>query len=185
MRRFLVPGLAVAGAVALIALLVYGVTQQGTSSSIDAQVAAGRLPVAPQSSAPLPNLGRAGSTTLASLRGKVVVLNVFASWCDPCKAEAPILERAQRTQLSPQGGTILGVTYLDNSSDSETFVRSYHVTYPVVRDVSGSFVRAFGATGVPETFVIDRHGRIAAVRRYQLLGRWLDQAVARVLAQRT
>ena len=93
-----------------------------------------------------------------------------------------MLEQAQRTMLGPNGGTILGVTYLDNSSASEGFVHAEHVNYPVVRDVSGNFVRAFGTTGVPEPFVIDRSGPIAAVRRYQLQGHWLDQALARVLA---
>jgi cytochrome c biogenesis protein CcmG/thiol:disulfide interchange protein DsbE len=111
-----------------------------------------------------------------------VVVNVFASWCDPCKAEAPVLEQAQR-ELSRRGATILGVTYLDNSSDSQRFVRQQHITYPVVRDVSGSFVRSFGTTGVPETFVIDRNGRVAALRRYQLDAKWLPQVLPRVLGQ--
>ena len=87
---------------------------------------------------------------------------------------APMLEQAQRV-LMRHNGTVLGVTYLDNSSDSEQFVRREHITYPVIRDVSGSFVRSLGTTGVPETFVIDRQGRIAAVRRYQLSSTWLDQ----------
>jgi len=182
MRRFFVPGLFIAGAVLLIALLIFGVAGESTRSSIDSLVAAGHPPVAPQASAALPDLDGSGKTTLASMRGKVVVLNVFASWCDPCKAEAPILEQTQRA-LAQHGGTVFGVAYLDNSSDLATFVRQNHVDYPVVRDVSGNFVRAFGTTGVPETFVINRHGRIAAVRRYQLAGTWLDQAVAKALAE--
>jgi cytochrome c biogenesis protein CcmG/thiol:disulfide interchange protein DsbE len=78
---------------------------------------------------------------------------------------------------------VLGVTYLDNSSDSEQFVHQHGITYPVVRDVSGSFVKAFGTTGVPETFVINRQGRIVALRRYQLVGTWLQQTMTRVLAR--
>jgi cytochrome c biogenesis protein CcmG/thiol:disulfide interchange protein DsbE len=182
MRRFFVPGLSLAGALLLIALLIFGVAGESTSSSIDSQVAHGHAPAAPRASTALPDLGGPGSTSLASLRGKVVVLNVFASWCGPCKTEAPILAQTQRT-LARHGGTVFGVAYLDNSSDLQTFVRQQHIDYPVVRDVSGDFVRAFGATGVPETFVINRSGRIAAVRRYQLAGNWLDQAVARVLGQ--
>src|SRR5262249_11894239 len=139
-------------------------------------------PAAPSAETRLPMLGSAGTQSLAELKGKVVVLNVFASWCQPCEAEAPILEREQQT-LTRNHATILGVTYQDNSSASEAFVRQQHITYPVIRDVNGSFVRSFGTTGVPETFVIDRQGRIVAVRRYQLAGNWLQRTVQPLLAQ--
>jgi cytochrome c biogenesis protein CcmG, thiol:disulfide interchange protein DsbE len=185
MRRFVVPGLIAAVAVALLALLAFGVAGQGANTSIDAAVKRGDPPLAPSYRTALPVLGSASATTsLADLKGKVVVLNVFASWCEPCKAEAPILEDEQR-RLAHHNATILGVTYLDNSSDSEQFARAEHITYPVIRDVSGNFVRSFGTTGVPETFVIDRNGHVVALRRYQLDGTWLQQTVARVLAERT
>lgn len=182
MRRFAIPAVIIIVAVGVLALLTFGVAHQGTNSSIDALVARGDFPTAPADHTPLPLLGATGTQSLAQLRGKVVVLNVFASWCDPCKAEAPILEQEQR-QLVRNNATILGVTYLDNSSASQSFVRQQHITYPVVRDVSGNFVRSFGATGVPETFVIDRQGRIVAVRRYQLAGNWLQRTVQPLLAE--
>jgi cytochrome c biogenesis protein CcmG/thiol:disulfide interchange protein DsbE len=184
MRRFILPSLVVAAAVALLALLTFGVSNQGDNTSIDAKVAKGVFPAAPNSHTALPVLGSTRTETLADLRGKVVVLNVFASWCQPCKAEAPILA-AEQKQISGKNATILGVTYLDNSSDSEQFVRQEHVTYPVLRDVSGSFVRSFGATGVPETFVIDRQGDIEAVRRFQLVGSWLQKTLPPVLHKRS
>ncbi len=184
MRRFVLPVCVVAVATALLALLAFGVANQGTSSSIDAAVKRGALPMAPSANLALPVLGSDRSESLADLRGKVVVLNVFASWCDPCRAEAPILEQEQR-RLAGRNATILGVTYLDNSNDSEAFVRQQHITYPVVRDVSGDFVRSFGTTGVPETFVIDRQGRIAALRRYQLDGTWLHRTLRPILAERS
>ncbi len=183
MRRLALPGLVILAAVALLALLAFGVAGQGTNSSIDAALARGVRPPTPEYNVALPVLGSPSRTErISDLRGRVVVLNVFASWCGPCKAEVPILARAQHL-LTAHNGTVVGVTYLDNSSDSERFVAQHHVDYPVVRDVSDNFVHAFGTTGVPETFVIDRQGRIAAVRRYQLTGDWLQRTLTRLLSQ--
>lgn len=176
------PGVVIVVAAALLALLAFGVASGGTDASIDAQLSHGKRPLAPDASMALPLLGTSGVRSLASLRGQVVVLNVFASWCQPCAAEAPILEQEQRA-LAGHDATVLGVTYLDNSSDSERFVRQWHITYPVVRDVAGNFVRAFGSNGVPETFVIDRAGRIAALRRYQLDDSWLARTLPPILAR--
>src|SRR2546421_7215639 len=110
MRRLLLPGLVVCAAAALIALLAFGVAGQGTNTSIDAAVSRGIRPPVPGAQVALPMLGSSRKESVANLRGKIVVLNVFASWCGPCKIEAPILERAQR-QLAQHNGTVLGVTY--------------------------------------------------------------------------
>jgi cytochrome c biogenesis protein CcmG, thiol:disulfide interchange protein DsbE len=181
MRRFLLPASISLAAAALLALLVFAVAGQGNDTSIDAQLARGVRPAAPAAAALLPGLGSSRSLTLSDLRGKVVVVNLFASWCQPCLAEAPILERTQRL-LTGQNGTVVGVTYRDTTGDAEQFVRQHRIDYPVVRDVSGSFARAYGANGIPETFVIDRSGRVAAVRRYQLAGAWLQQTLSHVMA---
>jgi cytochrome c biogenesis protein CcmG/thiol:disulfide interchange protein DsbE len=184
MRRFVIPGVIVVAALALLALLTFGVSHQTDSSSIDSQVADGNFPVAPSANVALPLLGSGGSRSLADFRGRVVVLNVFASWCGPCASEAPLLAREQRT-LVRNGATMIGVTYLDNSSASEQFAHRYHITYPVLRDVSGNFVRSFGTTGVPETFVINRNGRIQALQRFPVTRQWLKQTLPPILAERS
>jgi cytochrome c biogenesis protein CcmG/thiol:disulfide interchange protein DsbE len=184
MRRFILPGLIVIAAVALLALLTFGVSHQTDTSSIDALVAKGKFPPAPSSKLSLPVLGSPVSKDLADFRGKVVVLNVFASWCPPCAGEAPLLAREQKT-LVKRNATLVGITYLDNSSASQQFAHRYHITYPVLRDVSGSFVRSYGTTGVPETFVINRAGRVQALQRGPVTQQWLDRALPRILAERT
>lgn len=184
MRRFAIPGLVVLIAVGVLALLVFGVARNTANTSLDAKLARGIDPGAPDATVTMPFLGQSGGEDLADLRGKVVVVNVFASWCTQCVGEAPVLERTEK-QIASQGGTVLGVTYEDASPDSEQFVKAHGLTYPVLRDASGDFSRAFGATGVPETYVINRQGQVAAIRRYPITASWLDQTLARLLAKRS
>jgi len=181
-KRRLLPILASLAGACVIALLIYGVTTTSASRTLDERVANDERPRAPDAARALPILGGHGESTLSSLRGRVVVLNFWASWCEPCQTEAPLLERAQST-LARHGGTVLGVTYLDTSPDSESFVRHYHLTYPNLRDNSGAFAHSYGTDQLPESFVIDRDGHIAAISRGELNQRFLDRAIA--LAQRT
>jgi cytochrome c biogenesis protein CcmG/thiol:disulfide interchange protein DsbE len=181
-RPRLLPILATLAGAALVGLLIYGVSAQSANRTLDELVRRGDYPLAPQASRQLPVLGAAGERSLASLRGKVVVLNFWASWCEPCAAEAPLLERTQNT-LQRRDGTVLGVTYLDASPDSERFVRRYHLTYPVLRDTTGDFAHSYGTDQLPESFVIDRQGRIVAISRGQVEASFLTRAVA--LAERT
>ena len=95
-----------------------------------------------------------------------------------------MLEHAQQ-KIAAEGATILGVTYEDASSASEQFVRQWHLTYPVVRDVDGTFIHAYGTDAVPETFVINQQGRIVALRRYEIDSTWLNHTLAPLLTARS
>jgi cytochrome c biogenesis protein CcmG/thiol:disulfide interchange protein DsbE len=151
----------------------------GAISPIDAALARGVRPAVPEAKVALSVLGSSASRSIESFRGKVVVLNVFASWCEPCKAETAVLEQAQAV-IAGQGATVLGVTYEDRSAASEAFVRATHITFPVLRDLTGRFGRSLRLTGVPETFIIDRRGRIAAVKAEPIDDRWLTQTLGRL-----
>jgi cytochrome c biogenesis protein CcmG/thiol:disulfide interchange protein DsbE len=175
---FAIPALAVA--LAMIVLLAYGISASGNSHGIDSALAAGQRPPAPSLSLPLLDGGR---RSLSSFRGNVVVLNFWASWCPPCRSEAPILARWQPV-LRRFGGTLVGVDVLDVSTDARDFARRYHLTYPVFRDTDGSHERPFGVFGYPETLVIDRHGRIAAVQRGPVDDLFFTDAVLPVLRGR-
>ncbi len=168
--------ISLAGA-ALIGLLVYGISTRSASRSLDTSVHEGRHPTAPDASRLLPVLGGAGTGSLAAQRGKVVLLNFWASWCVPCEAEAPLLEKAQ-PKLQRDRATVLGVTYLDASPDSEKFVRRYHLSYPNLRDNdNGDFAHAYGTDQLPESFILDRNGRIVAISRGEIEQGFVDKAL--------
>jgi cytochrome c biogenesis protein CcmG/thiol:disulfide interchange protein DsbE len=177
MKRPGVIVIAVIGAL-LVALLVYGVAQQGDDRSLESAIKHGKRPVAPD--ARLLRLQGPGSQSLADYRGKVVVLNFWASWCQPCAEEAPVLESFQRTL--GRRGTVLGVTYKDYAPNSRGFMRKYGLTYPSLRDDKLELSPKYGTTALPETFVIDPRGRIVAISRGVLTRQFLDGALQKALA---
>ena len=164
-------------AVALIALLVYGVVAVGESETLDDAVKRGERPQAPSET--LPRLG-GGEGSIAALRGKPLIVNFWASWCEPCKDEAPALRKAHAT-ITKAGGTVLGVTVDDSSPDSQAFMREFKLPFESLRDVDGELGEAFGRTGVPETFVIDRAGRVVAISRGTVDDAFFDQTLPKVL----
>jgi cytochrome c biogenesis protein CcmG, thiol:disulfide interchange protein DsbE len=181
-RRLLGPAIATLLGVALLGLLLYGVTHQAPSRTLDQALAEGQQPLAPEATQALPVLTGGGrwpisDRSLAAYRGRVVVLNFWASWCTGCQVEAPELERLQR-ELQPHGATVLGVTYEDIASDSLGFVRHYHLTFPNLIDGSGEFGRsAYGTAQLPESFLINRSGRVTAISRGEVQKPFLERAL--------
>jgi cytochrome c biogenesis protein CcmG, thiol:disulfide interchange protein DsbE len=141
--------LAVALVAGLFALLIWKVAQGSQK-----EAAAGKA--APDFT--LGRLDRTGELRLSSLRGKAVVLNFWASWCDPCKKEAPALQAAAKRWGKQV--VVLGVDVNDFRGDARGFMRKYGLTYPVVHDNENVTSPKYGLTGLPETFFLDRRGRV-------------------------
>jgi cytochrome c biogenesis protein CcmG, thiol:disulfide interchange protein DsbE len=94
----------------------------------------------------------------ADLKGRPVVVNFWASWCLPCREEAPVLERTWR-RYRDEGVMFLGVNIKDAESDAKAFVEEFDITYPVVRDLDQELTRSLGVRGLPETFFVDHEWR--------------------------
>ena len=177
MRIRLIPLVATLAGLALVALLAYGVTARSPDRSIDQRIAAGKPARAPGFAlsplpAPLPLAPSAGVSAfraaahdgrveLSELRGTPVVLNIWASWCDPCQKEAPTLRRGWATARG-QGVLFLGLDTQDTVSDAQAFTEGFKLTYPSVRDKGRDVLARFGATGIPETYFISRRGLVVA-----------------------
>ncbi len=135
----------------LVALLAYGFTRDPRA-----------IPT-PLTGLPAPDFSLAlfdGQVVrLSDFRGKVVFLNFWASWCPPCRDEAPLLEQAWR-RYKDQDVVFLGVDIQDSDEAARSFLREFGITYMNGRDPSGRIAINYGVYGIPETFFIDRDGRI-------------------------
>lgn len=163
--------------VALVALLAAASVRRDRALAIGAALARGETPPVPAlvlQSLPAENGAAPLGVALRDLRGHAVVLNFWASWCGPCREEAPLLTGVARDYRS-RGLLVVGVDTQDLESPARAFLARYKVTYLNLRDPDGSVGRLFGTTGVPETFFIDADGRIQG----KFPGEQLDPAVWR------
>ena len=120
--------------------------------------------------------------TLGKVSGQVVVLNFWASWCSPCREEAPALQAVWQ-EVQNKGVIFVGVTYHDVESASQEFVDTFGITYENGIDTQGQISRAYGVTAVPETYIIDREGKIAWFHIGALDEETLSQEIERALDQ--
>jgi cytochrome c biogenesis protein CcmG/thiol:disulfide interchange protein DsbE len=145
--------LAILGVVAIVGLLVFGLLSKGSS----------RLqPGDPAPTLALPQLEGEGRESLADYRGRWVLVNFWASWCVPCRGEAPDLEEFQRRLGGPRF-TVVGIDTQDLSGDAQAFVARYGLSYPQLRDGNGDSADEYGTTGVPENFLVDPRGKVRVV----------------------
>lgn len=163
-RARVIPAVAIVMVVGLLGVLAYALfapeesrlAPQGRINSGGALVLEDRR-AAPDFEAPT----FTGETLrLSSMRGKIVVLNFWASWCPPCREETPLLQAAQDNLGDDV--VLIGIDVWDAEGDARDFLKQYGVTYAVGRDASGQIAIDYGLSGVPETFIIDAEGRIVA-----------------------
>jgi peroxiredoxin len=156
--RLAAQGVAI-GLVALLFILLAWSLLHDEGGDLMKRANRGDRPSAPDFT--LERLDRGGELRLSSLRGKAVVLNVWASWCGPCKEEAPYLEEVWQRDRH-RDLVVVGIDAKDFRADARRFARRYELSFPLVYDGPGDAIDGYGVTGFPETFVIDREGKVVA-----------------------
>jgi cytochrome c biogenesis protein CcmG/thiol:disulfide interchange protein DsbE len=151
---------------AVVSMLVIGLANKGIGTSIQDALEEGKRPDAPVLTLPVltagDGIGPAGAkVSTADLRGRIVVLNFWASWCDPCRLEAPVLEQVAARYRGSGDVVVVGVDVQDLREKGLAFVDDNKITYPSLRDGEDKSMHAYQVPALPETFVIDQKGRIA------------------------
>jgi cytochrome c biogenesis protein CcmG/thiol:disulfide interchange protein DsbE len=149
--------LAVAATMFLLVLLLWMLTH--SNAGVAAELDRGRMPLAP--SFAIASLRGGHSIELATYGGRVIVINFWASWCGPCRAETPALNLAWKHWRSDLV-TFVGVDVRDSEGDARAFAQSARILYPIGHDGSGRTARAYGVEALPATFIVSPRGRVVA-----------------------
>ncbi len=123
-----------------------------------------------------------GALSLASLRGKPLYINFFASWCAPCNAEAPSIVELDR-KYRPSGLVTLGVDEEENASKTDGFVKKYGLPFDVVLDADGTMGQNYGAIGLPVHVFIDRSGKISTYRLGEMTPAEIEDAIKKIVSK--
>lgn len=183
MRRYAVPVAVVAAAIALLLALVVGLHSQKANNSIAYAVASHHYRSAPDSDRKMPVISQGATKTrsLASYRGRYVLINVFASWCPDCQVESKAIAQAQQV-LRAHGGTVIGVPYRDSPGEALGFARRYDATYPLLEDNDGKLAAALNVDNIPDSYLIDPQGRIVALNTVYVTSAWVKNTLAPTIA---
>jgi len=166
----------------LLGLLVFGLNQAARrSAGVVIQNSFGEVKVERRQATNFQlRLFDGGSLELADLRGKVVLLDFWATWCPPCRSEAPTLERVWK-EYRDRGVVFVGINVFDDENDARSFIREFGITYPNGPD-PGRLAVEYGVVGLPEKYLIDQDGRIvrkfAGPMRRETLTLFLDELLA-------
>jgi cytochrome c biogenesis protein CcmG, thiol:disulfide interchange protein DsbE len=163
--------------VGLLGLLVWKVSHQVGHSTVAGEVRKGKRPQAPSFTLPRLDGGELASSQVA---GKAQVLNFWASWCIPCREEAPLLEQASKRFASRL--VVVGVDHQDFAGDARAFTRKYGMSYVTVVDKQESLFTRYGVDLVPETFCVNRHGQVVAHVPGAVTRESLDQCIQAALS---
>lgn len=148
--------------------------------SVESTQLSGRA--APEFTLPLFDQFEQDELTLSDLRGQVVVINFWASWCVECYKEAALLEQAWQ-DYKEHDVIFIGVDYLDTEKEALKYMQKYGITYPSGPDIGTRISQDYGITGVPETFFIDKDGNIAHVQIGPIEHAQLYELLNRLVAQ--
>jgi len=159
--------IAVLAVLAVIGLLAFGLLSKG-----ETKIAVGD----PVPDKVLPALPGPGQGSIAKYRGSWVLVNLWASWCVPCRQEAPVLQRFYERNRH-NDTTVLGINVQDNEDDARAFLREHPTAYPQLRSVGDERSAAFGSTGVPENFLVEPNGDLALIWRGPVDDQFLRERV--------
>jgi cytochrome c biogenesis protein CcmG/thiol:disulfide interchange protein DsbE len=120
------------------------------------------------------------TVTLSQLRGKVVIVNFWASWCPPCREEASYLEETWR-KYKDKDVMFIGVDWVDTPENALAYIKEFDITYPNGPDVGTKAAQAYRIQGVPETFFVDKHGSLKGVQIGPLKAPELDRKIEELL----